>query len=139
MKDDGFITRVLWMSLATTIFVAWCLVGLGRSYEAASYCIGGAVSLMMLWTARVAVVKATTPGRLHGKWIAVTFAVAKYGVAAGVIWRFVLWRHAAILAFAAGVAVTQVVLTMKAMGQIVASHHGMKHAGPNPSGRRRQD
>lgn len=129
MKDDGFIFRVLSMSVGATVFIAWILVALGRYYEVASFGVGAGISVAMLWTAQYAVVKATTPGRLQGRWFGAALAVTKYGVAAWVIWVFVRWPHAVVLAFAAGVAVTQVVLTLKALGQMISSAQARGHNG----------
>jgi hypothetical protein len=109
------------MSLAATVFVSWFLLALGRVDEAASFGIGATIGLAMMWTARFAVMRATSPGRFQGKWFAVTLAILKYAVAAYAILWFVRWPHAKLAAFVGGVAITQVVLTMKAVGQMMAS------------------
>ncbi|HEY3266451.1 MAG TPA: hypothetical protein VGM37_05965 [Armatimonadota bacterium] len=124
MKDDGFVDRALKASVAAAVFVAWFLLALGRVHEAASFALGAALSVGFMAAARLAVWKATTPGRPQGRRFAVLLAAAKYGVAAVAIWHFVHWRNASMLSFVAGAGITQLVLVMKAAGQIAAPPEG---------------
>ena len=120
MNDDRFVIRVLWMTAACAVFGAWILLGLGRVWHAASFGIGAGLSLVMLGSSVVIVRRGLAPGMPRSKWVAGVVAVAKYAVAAAIVWRFVEWPHAKTGDFIAGVALTQIVLVLKAIGRTMA-------------------
>lgn len=120
MKDDRFLARVIGMSLAVSAFGAWFLLALGREWHAASFLLGAAISLGMFVSSGAIVKRNLAPGMPDRKWAAIVVAVPRYGLAGLIIWWFVDWPHARMGAFIAGVAVTQIVLVLKAVGRTMA-------------------
>lgn len=120
--EAGFLDRSFWMSVAVSVFVACFLLALGRSRETASYALGAAVSIALLWSTRYSVVNVLTRQDLgkRKKWIAFGLTVSKYGLAAMLIWWFTRWPHAHLLAFVGGVGTTQAVLFLKALGRVLS-------------------
>lgn len=118
--ERGFLDRVFKATIAASIFVAWFLLALGRLREAASFLAGAALGLAMLWSARFVVTRALTPDNPRGHWLTVAVGVLKYGAAGVVVWRITRWPDASLGAFAAGAAMTQIVLLLKALGQAMA-------------------
>ena len=118
----GFVGRVLKTTLALSLFVAWVMLSLGRNREAASFLIGAAVGMGMLWAMRFAVGQALSDGRARWKKKAVAgaLAVSKYGWMGLVLWWFVRQPWASAPAFAGGAAMTQVVLLLKALGTLLS-------------------
>jgi hypothetical protein len=120
VTDDRFVVRVMWMTAACAVFGAWFLLSLGRVWQAASFAVGAGLSLAMLGSSIVIVRRGLAPGMPRSKWVAGVVAVAKYAAAGAIVWRFVEWPHARMGAFVAGVALTQIVLVLKAIGKSMA-------------------
>jgi hypothetical protein len=118
----AFLDRVMRMTLYLAVFIAWVLLSLGRNREAASFLIGAALGLGMLWTLRFAVSEGLSGKRTGWKKKAFAGAVgvAKYAVAGVAIWWFIRWPSASITAFVAGAAMTQIVLLLKALGTLLS-------------------
>lgn len=117
-----FIVRVLRMTAGLSLFIAWVLLSLGRNSEAASFLIGAAAGLAMLWALRFAVREGLSGKRMgwKKKAFAAAVGVAKYGLLGVAIWYFIHWRFASVPAFVAGAAMTQIVLLLKALGTVLA-------------------
>jgi hypothetical protein len=122
LLGPGFIGRVMRMTVYLSVFAALTMLSLGYGWESVSFLIGAAVGLAMLWALRFTASNILTrrerPKRY--KRAAAVLAVVKYGILALVVWRFTAWSHASAPAFAAGAAMTQVVLLLKALGMALA-------------------
>lgn len=117
-----YIVRVMRTTVVLAVFIAWVMLSLGRFREAGSFAIGAAAGLSMLWVLRYAVTQSLS-GKRSGwkkKVFAGGLAVAKYGLLCVLLWWFVRQAWASPAAFAAGAAMTQAVLLLKALGTLMA-------------------
>jgi hypothetical protein len=118
----GYISRVLRMSVVLAVFIAWAMLSLGRFREAGSFLVGAAAGVGMLWVLRFAVAQALSGKRTgwRKKAFAGGLAVVKYGLLCVLLWWFVRQPWTSVPAFAAGAAMTQVVLLLKALVSLLA-------------------
>lgn len=120
MNGDGFITRITRTSAAVAVFVALFLAALGWTSASLSYAVGACIGLGFLVSTRLAVERWASPKVKRAIWFFIALAVLKYGIAAWVIWWFVSWPRARYGAFVGGAATTQIVMFLKAVGQMLA-------------------
>lgn len=122
MIDEGFVGRVYRTSAIVWAFgalVTWSFAGL---HAVVGWTFGSAVSVGLLAGIEWIVRKAVTPGNLRAKRILTNVALLHWPVILAVM-ALAIWlsgqRTAYLIAFAAGLSLTQAVIMLKAVGMLV--------------------
>ena len=120
--DEGFIARVLRTSVAVWGFGAIAFWGTLRWPAALGWTVGSAVSMGLLVAIRWAVMRAVTPDNPRAKRMLVVTALVHWPVLIGVL-AAAVWlsrgRFSYIVAFCAGLILTQAVIVLKVVGMLV--------------------
>ena len=121
MMEDGLIGRV-YKTTAVVLLVAVTYALSFRFYVVAGgLATGGIVGLAALWSLEWAVSRTIAPGVSRGAKTLAKYSFLKYGLLAAILVLVVLSRSFTfILAFLGGMAMTQAVIFLKAIGAIVA-------------------
>jgi hypothetical protein len=120
--DEGFIARVYKTSAYVWVFgalVAWSVAG---PWAALGWTVGSAISVGLLAAIECIVKRAVRPGNLRAKKVLTNAALLHWPIIVAVL-ALAVWlggrRVAYIIAFAAGLGLTQLVITLKAVGALI--------------------
>jgi hypothetical protein len=112
---NRYLNAIARRCVIVSLVAASILSVLGKTSEAVSFLLGASVSMLMLASSRFAVARIFRPGVKGHSSLAFFAAVARWGVAAVVVWLTVRWEHSSMPAFAAGATVLSVVLFAAAL------------------------
>lgn len=122
MTDEGFLGRVYRTSAIVWAFgalVVWSFAGL---HAAAGWTFGSAISVGLLAGIEWIVRKAVTPGNLRAKKVLTNVAALHWPIILAIM-ALAIWlsgrKIAYLIAFIAGLSLTQVVIVLKAVGTVL--------------------
>ncbi len=119
MNDEGFIGRVYRTCAYVWAFVALAIWSYFGGHAALGWTFGAAISVGLLFAIEWIVRKAVRPGNVRAKRVLTNAALLHWPIILGTM-ALAIWfgqrRVAYLIAFIAGLSLTQVVIVLKALG-----------------------
>ena len=122
MSDEGFLGRVYRTCVYVWAFGALAAWGYFGPHAALGWTFGSAISVGLLYAIEWIVRKTVTPGNLRAKKVLTTIAALHWPIILAIM-ALAVWlsgrRIAYLIAFSAGLGLTQAVIVLKTVGAMI--------------------